>query len=1077
MKVGSAVWLVREKPHKPFAPSPSVSQSCYRAFQLGRLTDTYQGTCPPQHLQTCCSRLFLALFASLFLLSFASAQTASDTKGPPLNSIDREMIEQYLDDDIFAPADDVERSSDEIQRARALAQHILAANPGTESKSDAFLFDPDGDDTPYTKNYPINGMDSGITITIDPKTGWGIINGYDSGFGGNRQFDIAVPTILLNEPKDETATAIEQTGKSQDNSASAGRSLEADNTETKTGQFRVAPDPEVAPTLLTAEDFNLSLGYIDGFWQVGPEIWHIVVDDFQSAEALNSKADIQQRLESIEDQLAEMKFNTKVYTWRRFDDQQEVINQTKYKRLDIEIWEYLGENTAPDIVPKINTLELELATLNDRLAESPADKQLDPTGFEAMAFQGAHPVQITAIEGDCSYKMSQAYFDGRTLGAKHLHNQRCTLNKVLPETIKSQLLSDGHPKDSISVLRVTKDPRSGDFVLKGQRWSRKVHHDIAGTKINRISGLQNLKSLTGRRLTPQTPSTEELCQGEFCNGRSCEYNTFHLTYLFNRERLLEQYLMALIAEEQAVATLYQVQLGNSKRSSARLEAARFAASLTAATDEVLAAVVELNGIVAASTDPSTLSDPLAMWELLKDVSSIVNRIDRAQNGLNRNIESIHYDPALSEAEDGVIYNFKKNIEDAAIDYFPDDAIDVEIDIPHAGTLSSRQAIHWIKELTKKNTSNAVDALGLSQIRKEAASSRKLLQEAKTQLRNAKRNMRKGDIALAASNAHKYAKLHDKTLKLSKGHKTKAAFNATQIIARLVSTHYSSVKLQAFRDRIQALRGELGPVVDNALTRKEDLDRVRLDIRTNEKTLARNRAAKNALLTCMSDRCGAQISTIALINLPELEKSPTGALAFGKAKRRLENQLEKLEIEQTQFNQSEASKEAICLADQTMEKLADRLPQVNTDGPNRANCTNCQSYAQEANALEAQIGFLSRQTKTMSADHDQMQILQAQRRKILRNMSNLQKEYIHLTDGSYTRRILNLTDSAQRQQADIHNDILRLEIELQAVKRNIAVLEQRQMDVNEMAEEAEHAKAKLRRALELMYDCERQFCAK
>lgn len=330
---------------------------------------------------------------------------------------------------------------------------------------------------------------TGVSVRLDPETREGTVNVYDTGEESGLPLDVVLPTRW--KKVEESDPDSEDLLTPKDSSYNVIDEVNAPPPEPEV-------DDSVPPSVMTKDDFQLTFDTIAGMWKVNSEIWHISVSDPLAGDVLNSKEDFEKRLASIEEELDEIGTGRQVHVWEN-SNTGEKVTQKRFKRLKGEEWEYTGEEPDPESQAKIDELKGEKNLLLGRLGRTPEDQKLDPSGFNAVKATG-RPVTIKVIKGEqCPFNYTSAYFDGRTLAAEYHHDKRCTLNVSFTETIKTKLLSGSYPRNIQAIMRVSNDPRRNLLVLKGKEWIRNVHHDRKGTKVNRVSGLFEKKSLTGEK--------------------------------------------------------------------------------------------------------------------------------------------------------------------------------------------------------------------------------------------------------------------------------------------------------------------------------------------------------------------------------------------------------------------------------------------------------------------------------------------------------------------------------------------------------------------------------------------------
>jgi hypothetical protein len=335
------------------------------------------------------------------------------------------------------------------------------------------------------------GDGSGVEVEFDPETRKGLINIFDKGDESGIPLDLVVPTSW------------ERVETSADSNTGGNTSSQA----ARQSQGLPVPilDPETAPVVMGAADFAVTVSLILGFWDVNDERWHITTgsmtdDPVLAGDILDSVEDMNTRLDQLAAREDELKAQGEtIHAWQNIGTQA-VVEQTRYRRLDTEIYEYLGQRPNIEIANALGNIASERDILLRRLQNPVEDQTLDPSGAAAVAARGDQLRITVPVGAQCPYVFESAFFDGRTLTANFVHNQTCTMNPDLPPTIKSKLISENHPRDGVNILRVSTNPWRETIVLKGRTWGRRVHHDTDGSTINRITEMEDESALRGERI-------------------------------------------------------------------------------------------------------------------------------------------------------------------------------------------------------------------------------------------------------------------------------------------------------------------------------------------------------------------------------------------------------------------------------------------------------------------------------------------------------------------------------------------------------------------------------------------------
>jgi len=1041
---------------------------------------------------------FIGAFLSSILINFASAQVLDITS----TEAHKKMLQLVLGEDTFPNAKNAAESDKEIKRAQKLVKDILK-----NEKLRPFQNTKLNNGSEWYK-YLSAEPGAGVDVQIDPDTGLGSVTVYDNGTLNGLPLSITLPVEPAGDFDDDDlftppplqASELDKLPIPSYESDDLFNDLTrqpvpqpTQNTRKNIKDFQV--DRDYTPIIMTQKEFDEFTGSIDGYWQVREEIWHIEVGEPEHGQVLRDKKDIETQLENVEDQLRRIQKTSKVFMWRNIENPDEVVKQKRFKGLDIEEWEWLGEKTDPDQIPVIEKLQRDVKTLNAMLSRTPGETSFDPAGFESMSAKGARSIKISSVEGDCTYTMTRAYFDGRTLGAETSLDKLCALNKALPEAIKQQLLAGGYPRNVISMLGVNNTPRTGELTMTGRLWSRQVHHDHAGTTINKVSGLLDLLPLSATHLTSQLPTQEEVCDSQYCAGRSCEYNAYVFQNLLDKEAIYNQYLQSLYAEEEAIGRLYEVQLANSKRSAARLEAARYATHILDFTSEMIGLQAEINGILTAAYKPgagfqakefiNTLQDPVKLFELIKDVESVYNRIQKARHGLDKNVESVRYFEEDKKAAKNNLEKLKsirgvKELEDFLIDIYP----------PQLGAIASGalvfkdnesylKGVAFIKRHLKLNTSNIVDAPALL----EYTAAHKAFKQyqnnstlAKAALDEAYRARNAGNAERATAAIKRYGKLQNAALEAQKVQRTKigaASFALAQIALRSVKTYYLDDKLEEFRERIKTFRKNIMPVAQNAIDHGEKLSEVRERILEFRQLLKNTKRAIASLTPCIAENCDIDFTSFAAQSLPDMEARADGSIAYGLVQNRLDAVLKDMELQDVKALAAENVREKTCPLDK------DFVAQVLDE---TSECEQCEEYVEDEKRLEKQIAFLNEQIGTKIPTLHGLNDLKIERRNILDEMARLQKDFLAVTQGSedsgysiiFTGNWFD--DEEQTKQADLHNQIMGNRVKLRSLKRQIEHIQQQADQVSELEDKMDAAQKALKSVQINARNCREEYCS-
>lgn len=353
--------------------------------------------------------------------------------------------------------------------------------------------------------------ESGALIEIDPEKREATVNIYDSGKKSGTMLDFVVPTLWAPEQSESQRPKAEDfqsddlflplLTEDDESSSQAAETTGNDAQQEEASRPLSVPEPveddDFEPILLTEEDFEPLFASLNGFWNVDGELWHIKTSGPLDGDIKDSKERLQKRLDNINQDLKALADNPKkVYVWENRSTG-DITYQKRFKRLDTDLWDYKSEQVDPEQAEKIEALEAEKKALSAKLGETPDDLSQDPSGFQTLAATGK-AVQVRVVKAkQCPYEMDNAYFDGRNFSTEYIHKNICSMNPSLNRNIAQKLITENRPRNTQTIFRVTMDPRTEQLRLRGREWSRTVHHDTGGTKINSITGLENLRAKNG----------------------------------------------------------------------------------------------------------------------------------------------------------------------------------------------------------------------------------------------------------------------------------------------------------------------------------------------------------------------------------------------------------------------------------------------------------------------------------------------------------------------------------------------------------------------------------------------------
>ena len=1040
----------------------------------------------------------------LYASDLKSGQTAipaTNETGKP-EQIERSALKLLLDDDdLFNPVNRTQEQRDALARAELIALEAFE-NEATKSNSAG----QNGDLQLY--NWALDDQSNGVQFSYDPDTGLGTVNVYDQGDVDTPPLDLAVPVVTFDDEDDLFFPAT-----SPDNEADSENSPDQAQQEP---QLQLDPDHE--PSLLAEEDFQQILGSITGIWEISggpgrPEIWMIEAGDAAATQVLANKRDIETRIDDLETEIRRLKKRGTEYVWERASGPIEKIRQKRFKRLDIDQWNYLGEEISTETQTQMDKHDAEILSLGKLMSRAPNDSILDESGFEQLKYQGSQKLDISVVKGDCDWSMTEAYFDGRTLGAKTTYTKTCMMNTELPSAIKQGLLSYNAPKTHM--LRVTQDPRSQSIMMKGRDWHGRVHHSTDNVTINKVENLVNSNALDAKALTPALKDDEEACGDGDCERLSCDYKQFLLSQALTKEKIYDQYLAALREEEKALSDYFEILLGNSKLSASHLDAVRSIAHLTQIGDEMLGALAEANGFINLMHGGSALKDlkedPVDAWETIKDVASFINRAENALTDLDKNVESLRYtvDPKLIEqykktpddqAVKDAIFNQKslddwpnpKALEDAIIDLADIDRFSSKkYQVPGLGSTTLSDVNKWLREQLKTHSSNLADARTFRDAGKHflIQSQRK---HAQSLLKQARAMKAAGDIQGATRAVKQYGKQMDRFNKSAGGlmdePARKSAFAAVQIALRLAKTYFVEPKLKELRDRIIDLRRELPAAVNQMLKVKDEVADLKKKYKAYEELREDARQAVRDLSDCMAETCGAALANVKADAVADLERRrDSGKIRYGVAKDRLDAQLESMESDAKLEFAREQGREKQCTPyDQTIQQAL--TPQEGSKD-HAAKCEACAEYTLRARALQRQLDFLWPRWLALEGELRNAPDIASKRKRISDQMLRDQKTYLDMVKPSALAaldildeyylplRVPLRSEKYEQDQVLLHNKMMEARSELDHLRRQQKEWDRKKAEHKSLADELKYYDEQLQEVLVQKTACESQWCGK
>jgi hypothetical protein len=561
-----------------------------------------------------------------------------------------------------------------------------------------------------------------------------------------------------------------------------------------------------------------------------------------------------------------------------------------------------------------------------------------------------------------------------------------------------------------------------------------------------LTGAKSMQASCNVRREPC--DTSPLCKGERSTLRD----------LLSLSSALDRYEQTLNAEDAALSRATDDAIANADFSAARLEGARIAANLTHMADQSLGALVELNGLLLFFTDVSN-ADPQSIWEAVKDINSVVNRVIDAQTVLEDEIESIYYRPGTKPSLPNV-----KAIEDAYIDIWS---------VPLHGANMENETREAIVETVKKNTSNAADIRSLindsislsNQLKNDKATTDEL-----RKLINRFPNDRKKILQ---------DQLKDFTAKQKSGdvsemRKAKARMGLTLVNmgARIVQTYYVAEKLKQFRDKIQMLREEANRSGDPHLKLIEERDVIRQRARRVASLKNQTEITAQQLQSCALERCGGAGQTVSVISLPAIgQRKNSGQPQYATAQNQLEPVFTTLTRSLTQsLNGTTPAPEFpdyVIHSDAASESLG-----------LESDCIGCNDTAREAEAIADALSLVKARLKQVEAELDAVNLneMKAARKDALWKADRLQEIYLNQTDGSWSNWLENQTEDGVVNLSEIGSRIRRETTRARTLGQDIRRIE-RLMDQRETLQaQTEILAPKFRVAKVSLRLCNRKVCS-
>ncbi len=596
----------------------------------------------------------------------------------------------------------------------------------------------------------------------------------------------------------------------------------------------------------------------------------------------------------------------------------------------------------------------------------------------------------------------------------------------------------------------------GSLMLPNLAWAQAPNPTIFDVQLDKIE-----------QLLPVASSLSKNCEGHECGPPVCEGQLDVFRDLTNLAPILEQYVQTLNAEDAILTRGIDDAIAASDLSAAALEGARMAAMLTHTSDQALGAVIELNGIV--NTIATKSNDPLSVWEFAKDINSVANRLYDSINQTGNYIESINYDPTLQSGQ-GTGVNLKA-IEDIYIDIW-------SVGLNAASDLlpeSVSKKTTGTKKFVKQNTSNFADVISISQ---EIIDHAQTIKDAGGKIDTLEEYYRRYTKDASAQTRKILDKSFKKELQKqkkvisgsAKSTKHQTALVLTQIAARAVQTYYSTEKLNAFRDRIAQLRSQALKSGDRYLKTIEERDQVRDRSRKAASLLERVRAVTNQLRECAFNNCAHEVNSIDIVILSPMLKREDGNLQYAAAQATIAPILTAItqSLSENLANQGGSNP--------NYPSGTKVLPLNFFESKYEANCPECERYQHDYVTASRERKYILWQLDQLD-DGRQLRSLNAKRDIALHDAKELQDEYNRKTDGSYTRRLINLTDDAMQELSDIGSQIRRKTSDAKAISQQVKVINKNREQTLVLRQRTSELRTKEALAIKKLEICNAELCTK
>ncbi|WP_157967687.1 hypothetical protein [Cohaesibacter intestini] len=523
------------------------------------------------------------------------------------------------------------------------------------------------------------------------------------------------------------------------------------------------------------------------------------------------------------------------------------------------------------------------------------------------------------------------------------------------------------------------------------------------------------------------------CSEDACGPKQCRGEAHILADLTNVRTALDRYAETLEAEEALLEKANLEAITNNDRLSGQLEAARIAASSSRATDEMLGTATEVNGVIdnlrgmAQQSLTETLRNPAAIWETIKDLNSLLNRFDHSYNHLQHQVESITYQPDVSDAAAKDRINLKALLEDSLL-------IDNLPLINEAG----RTAI-------KENSSNAVDALSA---RDELVKMQKELKELGAM---ADTWQKEGTKALSDAKA-----------KVRANAMRNVAFAMTQIASRYVKTKISEPALTDFRAKIQKARQQFAAQGHPYLKQVAAQEEVRDQLSRLSKLDAKLKKAIDTIAPCAHSRCNSTTATRGLVDLPPLERDPrNGKVRLQEAQTDLQGKLDQM----------------VGALEGHLETAAAELHTITDDDLIfKPQCAQCRSLALDLKANGDRLAFVGKRLAALpDTNVSELRAMKNKREALLREAEEANALYKERTEGRIGRKFGKLHADGQAELLEIARTMRRLAGEARTLRHKIRRIEAINNENTALIRAQTAGKQAQKALLERFYACNDRVC--